>query len=73
MPKGVKGSVDYDAQIAKIDEKIEKYTDLIKGYRTQRDELTEKKQSVRMKVLYEYMSENGLSPDEVLEKIKTDP
>ena len=70
MPRGVKGSADYDAQLEKVDAKIARYTGLINSLNKQKEELLEKKQTIELKELYNYMNEAGLTANDVLERLR---
>lgn len=70
MARGVRGAVNYDAQIQKLDEKIERYTNLLSGLKAQKQELLTKKQENDMHDLYTYMQENGLSAADVIAQLE---
>lgn len=42
MPRGVRNSTDYSAQISQVDEKIQKYTERIASLKDQKQELLSK-------------------------------
>lgn len=69
MPRGVRGSVNYDAQIQKIDEKMERYSRMLTNLKSRRQELLAKKQDADMRDLYAYMQENNLSAAEVMTQL----
>lgn len=66
MPRGTRKSIDYDAEIQKLDTKIEKYSTLLAGAKTQRQEMMSKKQDADMQQLYTYMQQTGMSPADVI-------
>lgn len=72
MARGVRGSANYDAQIQKLDEKIERYTNLLSGLKAQKQELLTKKQESDMRDLYAYMQENGLTAADVITQLEPD-
>lgn len=72
MPRGVRGSVNYTAQIQKLEEKIQKYTNLLADLKAQRQELLAKKQENDMRDLYAYMQTNGMSAAEVIAQLSPD-
>ena len=69
MPKGVRNKVDYDAEIALIDEIIGSHRKEISQLAFQRQLLLSKKQHADMDIVLEYIIKNGLTADEVLEMI----
>lgn len=71
MPRGVKGSVNYEAEIAKIDAKIAKHEETIKGLKAEKKDLADKKRDQQMQQIYSFMDTAGMTPDEVLEKLKS--
>lgn len=72
MPRGVRGSTNYAAQLQKLDEKIQKYTSLLSGLKSQRQELLAKKQETDMRDLYQYMQENKVSAAEIIAQLSPD-
>lgn len=66
MPRGVRGSVDYSAQLSKIDEKIERHTSTLQLLRQQRQEVLSRKQEEDLRDLYAYMQENGMTATDIL-------
>ena len=70
MPRGVKGSVNFAAEIAKVDEKIARYEHNIRQLKVTRQELENKKRDFDMKELYTVMAETGLSPNVLIDAIK---
>lgn len=73
MPRGVRGSINYDAQIQKLDEKIERYSTLLSSLKGQRQELLAKKQEADMHDLYAYMQETGMSAADVIAQLNPAP
>lgn len=69
MPRGVKRVIDYDEEIAKVDARIVHHTNSIAELKEKRAALMEEKQRANMSTIYDYMQKNGLSPDELLERI----
>lgn len=69
MPRGVRNSTDYSAQIAQIDEKISKYTERIVSLKDQKQELLSKQRDADMQELYSYMQENDLSARDILTQL----
>lgn len=70
MPRGIKGSTDFDTQITNVDAKIERYTAHIQALKIQRQALVDQKCDSEMKQLYAYMQSMNLSPQEVLTRIR---
>lgn len=66
MPRGARKSIDYDAEIQKLDTKIEKYSALLADTKNQRQEVMSKKQDADMQQLYTYMQQNDMSPADVI-------
>lgn len=73
MPRGVRGSVDYNAQIQKLDEKIQRHTNALANLKSQRQELLVKKQETDMHDLYAYMQANHLSASEIIAQLSPSP
>ena len=69
MPKGVKNQVDYEAEIALIDEIIGSHRKEISQLAVQRQLLLSKKQHADMDIVLEHIIKKGLTADEVLELI----
>lgn len=69
MPRGVRGSVDYAAQIQKIDEKIERYNRLIAKMKEQRQIFSLKQRDSDLKELRVFLDRNHLTPKEAIEQI----
>ena len=70
MPRGVKGTINYEAELTKIDAKISKHKDEIKKLTEKRNEVLSKKQDSDMKVLHEYMLKQGVSAEAILDIVK---
>lgn len=70
MPRGIKGSTNYDAEIAKVDEKIERHERNIKQLKATRMALENKKRDFDMRELYSVMNETGTKPGTVISAIK---
>ena len=71
MPRGVKPKVDYDAEIAQIDEMINIYRMNLRQLSVQRQSLLSKKQHADMDVVLEHIIQSGLTADEVLELVNS--
>ena len=71
MPRGVRGSVDYDAQIQKLDERISMYSDRMAGLKAERQELVSKKQEAEMSGLYEFIKQNGITPTDAIKQLSS--
>ena len=69
MPRGVKAKVDYDAEIAQIEEMINTCRLNLRRLSAQRQSLLAKKQHADMDVVLEYIIECGMTANEVLELI----
>lgn len=69
MPRGVRNSTDYSAQISQIDEKIQKYTERITNLKDQKQELLSRQRDADMQELYSYMQENDLSARDILTQL----
>ncbi len=62
--------VDYGKKIESIKEKIEKYTEQLKGMKAELAKLEDAKTKTDFKVLNEYLAGKGIAPDEALGKLK---
>ena len=69
MPQDMEASVNYDEELAQIDEIISNYRLELKQLIAQRQVLLTKKQHVDMDIVLEHIIELGLSSNEVLELI----
>jgi hypothetical protein len=72
MPRGVKGSKNYDAEIEVIDAKIERYKGLIRTLEAKKDALVAGKQNLEMQSIYDYLQQSGLSPEQALNKLRVE-
>lgn len=66
MPRWLKTPADYDAAIAKSEEKIAKYQQLLESEKNTLVQLEAQKRDVEMQVIYDYMKDNNLSPADVI-------
>lgn len=62
-------TVNYDAEMARIDVKIE---ETIKGLNAEKKDLADKKRDQQMQQIYSFMDNVGMTPEEVLEKLKAE-
>lgn len=72
MPRGVRGSVDYTAQLRKIDEKIERHASALQLLKQQRQDILSRKQDEDLRDLYAYMQENGMTAAEILAQLTSE-
>ena len=61
MPRGVKKQPTIDEQLKDVESKLEEYAALLKDLEEQREALLEKKKSVDLKQLSDFLEVNGLS------------
>ena len=66
MPRWLKTPADYDAAIAKSEEKIAKYQQLLESEKNTLVQLEAQKRDVEMQAIYDYMKDNNLSPSDVI-------
>ena len=66
MPRWLKTPADYDAAIAKSQEKIAKYQQLLESEETALLKLETEKRDVEMKEIYDFMNANDMSPADVI-------
>ena len=71
MARGVKGSKNYDAEIAQIDEKIAKHKTNIANLEAKKESFITAKREIEMKEIYTYMNDNKLTPGDVLNQLKS--
>lgn len=69
MPRGVKGTVDYTAQLRTVDQRIDKCKRQLTELTRQKQELLAKKEETDMHELYKFMQSSGLSASEALERL----
>jgi predicted nuclease with TOPRIM domain len=76
MPRGVKGSFDYNREIAKIDERIAKLQGDIEKLNEKKKEFRAMKEQAELKLLQSFLDEQGLSAKDILpmvqERIKSE-
>ena len=72
MARGVKGSKNYDIEIAQIDERIAKYKTTIANLEAKKEERLATKRESEMKEIYSYMNDNKLTPEDVLKQLKSE-
>ena len=70
MPRGVKKTVDYDAEIAKIDEMIVKQSEVLSKLKAEKKALREEKKATEVKALQEFIAKEGKTVAEILEIVK---
>lgn len=70
MPRGKKGSTDYDAEIEKVESKIAKYTQLLSELKAQLQELQSKKRDVALQKIYTFMADNDMTPEQVIDRLQ---
>jgi flagellar motility protein MotE (MotC chaperone) len=71
MPRGVRGSRDFEAELAMIDGKIEGYKAKLETWENNRKELLAKKQEQDMSEVYKFMRDSGMTSEEVLQRLKS--
>jgi len=69
MPKGKKAAVDYEIELAAIEDEIESLNVRVEGLNVQRNKLMIKRRQVDVAAALEYIEESGLPMDDVLELI----
>lgn len=73
MARGVKGSIDFEAKISMIDERIEKLNNSIATLKAERQELIAKKQEAEMKTLNTFLETNNMTIDDVINWLTPKP
>ena len=71
MARGVKGSKNYEVEIAQIDEKIAKYKTDIASLEAKKEGCLTAKRESEMKEIYTFMRDNELTPEDVLKQLKS--
>lgn len=73
MPRWNRAPDDYDAEIAKVEAKIAKYTQLLSELKERSQELQTKKRDATLQKIYEYMTTNGMTPEQILSQLQSAP
>lgn len=73
MARGVKGSIDFDAKISMIDERIEKLNNSIATLKAERQEIIAKKQEAEMKTLNTFLETNNMTINDVINWLTPKP
>lgn len=66
MPRRKATEMNYEEQLKKIEEKLERYRKYVSDLEAEQEELLEKKRTADVKMLYQYMEENHITVPEVL-------
>lgn len=66
MPRRKATEMNYEEQLKKIEEKLERYRKYVSDLEAEQVELLEKKRTADVKMLYQYMEENHITVPEVL-------
>ena len=69
MPRGVKKEVNYTAELAEIDAKINRHKAQISTLEARRKEIVDLQQQADAKRLMEFLTKSGLSIADVIEKL----
>lgn len=73
MPRRKATEMNYEEQLKKIEEKLERYRKYVSDLEAEQVELLEKKRTADVKMLYQYMEENHITVPEVLTVLSAKP
>ncbi len=69
MPRGVKREINYETELAQIEQKINKHKMQISSLEARRQEITDLQQKAEAEKLMRFLAKNALSVNDAIEKL----
>ena len=70
MPRGVKKTINFDVELARVEEQINKHADSLAKLKAEKKALQEKKDFADLKALQDLISKEGKSVADIVEIVK---